>query len=114
MRISDWSSDVALPILSVATMIARALAAVHGMGILHTDLQPANILIDRVEDEPVVRLVDFGSGRLLDDAVLANYRITAPGSLDADLGRDDPRSGTLAQHAPDPKREPVPTANRQS
>src|SRR5690606_31712029 len=87
--------------LSVAAMIARALAAVHGMGVLHKDLKPANILIDRVDDEPVVRLVDFGSGRLLDDAVLANYHITDPGSLDADLGRDEPRSGTLAYRAPE-------------
>ena len=91
-------------------MISRALAAVHGMGVLHKDLKPANILIDQVDDEPMVRLVDFGSGRLLDDAVLANYHITDPGSLDADLGKDEPRSGTLAYRAPELAGEAVPTA----
>ena len=96
--------------LSVAAMIARALAAVHGMGVLHKDLKPANILIDRVDDVPMVRLVDFGSGRLLDDAVLANYHITDPGSLDADLGKDEPRSGTLAYRAPELAGEAMPTA----
>ena len=95
--------------LAVAAMIARALAAVHGMGVLHKDLKPANILIERVDDEPVVRLVDFGSGRLLDDAVLANYHITDPGSLDADLGKDEPRSGTLAYRAPELAGEAVPS-----
>jgi non-specific serine/threonine protein kinase len=96
--------------LSIAAMIARALASVHGMGILHKDLKPANILIDAGEDGPTVRLVDFGSGRLMDDAVLASYHITDPGSLDTDLGKDEPRSGTLAYRAPELEGEAMPTA----
>lgn len=95
--------------LSIAAMIARALASVHGMGVLHKDLKPANILIDAGEDGPTVRLVDFGSGRLMDDALLASYHITDPGSLDADLGKDEPRSGTLAYRAPELEGEAMPT-----
>ncbi|KTE17153.1 protein kinase domain-containing protein [Sphingopyxis sp. H115] len=96
--------------LAVAAMIARALAAIHGMGVLHKDLKPANILIDRVDGEPMIRLVDFGSGRLFDDTILAAYHITDPGSLDTDLGKDEPRSGTLAYRAPELTGEAVPTA----
>lgn len=96
--------------LSVAAMIARALAAVHGMGVLHKDLKPANILVDRTEDGLIVRLVDFGSGRLFDDTIFAAYQITDPGSLDTDLGKDEPRSGTLAYRAPELTGEAVPTA----
>lgn len=96
--------------LSVAAMIAAALAKVHGMGVLHKDLKPANILIERTDDSPIVRLVDFGSGRLFDDTVLAAYQITDPGSLDADLGKDEPRSGTLAYRAPELIGEALPTA----
>jgi DNA-binding winged helix-turn-helix (wHTH) protein/tetratricopeptide (TPR) repeat protein len=96
--------------LSVAAKIARALSAIHGMGVLHKDLKPANILIDRMDGEPTIRLVDFGSGRLFDDTILAAYQITDPGSLDTDLGKDEPRSGTLAYRAPELTGEAVPTA----
>src|SRR3546814_3988082 len=102
-----WAEEAgglpAIPIedrLAVAAMIARAVAGIHAVGILHKDLKPANILIDEVDGTAVVRLVDFGSGRLLDDALLASFDITDPGSLDADLGKDEPRSGTLAYRAP--------------
>ncbi|WP_374525892.1 winged helix-turn-helix domain-containing protein [Sphingopyxis sp.] len=95
--------------LAVAAMAARAVADIHGVGVLHKDLKPANMLIDEAGDEQVLRLVDFGSGRLIDDALLASFQITNPGSLDADLGKDEPRSGTLAYRAPELVGDAVPT-----
>jgi len=95
--------------LVVAARICRAVADVHDLGVLHKDLKPANILIDEGEGSRAVRLADFGSGRLLDGAVLDNFQITNPGSLDADLGRDEPRSGTLAYRAPELTGDAVPT-----
>lgn len=95
--------------LSVAARIARAVADVHGLGVLHKDLKPANILISDGEHGLTVKLADFGSGRLMDDAVLANFQITNPGSLDTDLGKDEPRSGTLAYRAPELTRDAIPT-----
>jgi len=95
--------------LAVAADICRAVADVHGLGVLHKDLKPANILIADGEHGAVVRLADFGSGRLLDDTVLDSFRITDPGSLDADLGKDEPRSGTLAYRAPELTGDAVPT-----
>src|SRR3546814_5170614 len=111
-----WAEEAgglpAIPIedrLAVAAMIARAVAGIHAVGILHKDLKPANILIDEVDGTAVVRLVDFGSGRLLDDALLASFDITDPGSLDADLGKDEPRPGTLAYRPPAMVGHAVPT-----
>ncbi|MDZ4138583.1 MAG: winged helix-turn-helix domain-containing protein [Erythrobacter sp.] len=95
--------------LAVAADICRAVAEVHGLGVLHKDLKPANILIADGENGPLVRLADFGSGRLLDDTVLDSFHITDPGSLDADLGKDEPRSGTLAYRAPELTGDAVPT-----
>jgi len=95
--------------LAVAARIARAVADVHGLGVLHKDLKPANILIGDGGDSRTVRLADFGSGRLLDDTVLDNFQITNPGSLDADLGKDEPRSGTLAYRAPELTGDAMPT-----
>src|SRR3546814_17106827 len=73
-----WAEEAgglpAIPIedrLAVAAMIARAVAGIHAVGILHKDLKPANILIDEVDGTAVVRLVAFGSGRLLAAALLA-------------------------------------------
>lgn len=95
--------------LDVAARIARALAAVHGLGVLHKDLKPANILIETGEKGSIVRLADFGSGRLLDGSLLDDFGITNPGSLDADLGADEPRSGTRAYRAPELTGDAVPT-----
>ena len=95
--------------LSVAAMIARAVAKMHDLGVLHKDLKPANILLSDEDDAPVVRLADFGSGRLLDDRVLASFQITDPGSLDPDLAQDEPRSGTLAYRAPELTGSAIPT-----
>lgn len=95
--------------LDVAALICRAVADVHGLGVLHKDLKPANILISDGVDGPEVKLADFGSGRLLDDAVLHSFRITDPGSLNTDLGKDEPRSGTLAYRAPELVGDALPT-----
>ena len=86
--------------LDVAMRLSRAVAAVHGIGVLHKDLKPANILISERE-EPLIRLVDFGSGRLLEAELLDRYRVTDPGSLDPETSLDDTRSGTLAYRAPE-------------
>ncbi|PZQ23774.1 MAG: hypothetical protein DI569_03405 [Sphingopyxis macrogoltabida] len=113
-----WAEDAggldAIPLdrrIALAAGIARAVAAVHGIGVLHKDLKPANILAEGGlnASAPVVRLVDFGSGRLLDDALLDTYHITDPGTLDADLAQDETRSGTPAYRAPELRGDAVPT-----
>ena len=49
--------------LEIVEKLARGLQAAHEAGVLHRDLKPGNILIDR-EDEPY--LIDFGMARRLD------------------------------------------------
>lgn len=95
--------------LAIAAMICRAVAAVHGLGVLHKDLKPANLLIEEQEGTAAIKLADFGSGRLIDEALLGSFQITDPGSLGMDLRQDEPRSGTLAYRAPELTGETVPT-----
>lgn len=95
--------------LAVAAQIARAVAAIHRLGVLHKDLKPANILVFDDGSTQHVRLADFGSGRLVDDTVLERFQITDPGSLEQDLGKDEPRSGTLAYRAPELVGDAMPT-----
>jgi serine/threonine-protein kinase len=57
--------------------VAQALAEAHRHEVVHRDLKPDNILMDRVDDERVeVRLTDFGIAR-----VLNTPGMTTPGAL---------------------------------
>lgn len=59
--------------------IADAVAAAHGVGVLHKDLKPANVLIAPDDNGLHIRLTDFGSGRLLDPGRLEALGITRLG-----------------------------------
>ena len=54
-------SEQSLPALAAG--LARALAEVHGGGVVHRDLKPSNVLL--TVDGP--RLIDFGIARAVDD-----------------------------------------------
>ncbi len=58
---------------AIGSSIARALAYVHGRGLLHRDVKPANILMGT---DGRVRLTDFGIARLVDAA-----RVTSTGMM---------------------------------
>jgi serine/threonine protein kinase len=47
--------------LRIAIEVARALAALHRLGIFHVDLNPMNILFGTERGKPVIRIVDFES-----------------------------------------------------
>jgi DNA-binding response OmpR family regulator len=51
--------------LEYLVQIARALEAIHGVGILHRDLKPANIML---RDDGSLALIDFGVAKLRDAA----------------------------------------------
>lgn len=95
--------------LAVATAIARALAAVHGVGVLHKDLKPANILIAEDGDGAFrIRLADFGSGQVIDGDVLAAHAITDLGT-EAGGGASTSSGGTARYRAPELVGDALPT-----
>jgi serine/threonine protein kinase/predicted ATPase len=59
----EWRRAVGL-----ATQIARGLAAAHREGIVHRDIKPENIVVQKVADEEVVKILDFGLANQIDDA----------------------------------------------
>ncbi len=67
--------------LEIAAQIATALAAAHGVGVLHKDVKPANILISESPEtgEPHAVLTDFGIGLVTDRDALASSGITVAG-----------------------------------
>ncbi len=62
--------------------IAEAVSNVHGLGILHRDLKPTNILISHNAGDQKklsVRLIDFGSGQVRNSQELADFGISPMG-----------------------------------
>lgn len=59
-------------VLRVASDVFRGLAFLHGLGIIHGDIKPENLLLDRVVDEDLtaedihVKIIDVGSSSFVD------------------------------------------------
>lgn len=73
--LSQWIIDNPSPSLEVARgiveQIAKALQALHRQEILHQDLRPQNIMIDK---NATLKIIDFGSAKVegIDDTVVLN------------------------------------------
>lgn len=87
--LKQWMIDNPKPDLEtvrgIVEQIARGLQAFHRMEMLHQDLRPNNIMIDKTG---TVKIIDFGSTRIsgisdaaprdLDTAILGTVQYTAP------------------------------------
>jgi serine/threonine protein kinase len=56
-------------ILRIGYQIACGLAAAHSQGLIHRDIKPVNILLEKSSDR--VKITDFGLARTVDDASLS-------------------------------------------
>lgn len=89
--------------LELVAQAATALGAAHGIGVLHKDIKPQNLLISEKDDgRPCAQLTDFGISLLLDPDVLRERGITAEGLTETLLGNGSSSgSGTRMYMAPE-------------
>jgi len=59
--------------------IAGGLRAAHGQGVIHRDIKPANCFVTHEDDEPVIKVVDFGIAKLEDAA--QTQQLTSTGNF---------------------------------
>jgi tRNA A-37 threonylcarbamoyl transferase component Bud32 len=73
--------------LPIAMQICRALAAAHAKGVVHRDMKPENVFLQRTGDgEEIVKIVDFGIAQLKPSneeaaATASHRRLTRTGMI---------------------------------
>jgi len=116
-NLADWAATAGglerLPLATRVELVAQAaetLAAAHGLGVLHQDIKPSNLLVWHGADgTPRIRWADFGSGRLLEPERLAALGITQLGSTRTLAHDTRALQGTLNYVAPELLRGEAPT-----
>lgn len=69
-------------VVEIVTPVANALAAAHASGIIHRDIKPENIFLQQTTMGEMVKVLDFGIAKMLEDGGSTNvHEITETGNV---------------------------------
>ncbi len=63
------------PRLELFIQLCRAVQHAHQKGIIHRDLKPSNVIVGTYDNEPVVKVIDFGLAKALQSSSLWSDKI---------------------------------------
>ncbi|MDA1196574.1 MAG: protein kinase [Nanoarchaeota archaeon] len=58
--------------LTILIQVGSAITHAHSKSVIHRDIKPTNIVVDRVDDNYQSMVIDFGIGGHLDEAIFLN------------------------------------------
>ena len=83
--------------LALFAAVCQALAHAHQKGIIHRDIKPSNVLIANYDDEPVVKVIDFGVAKATSHKLSNNTVYTRFGQLVGTFEYMSPEQAKLNQ-----------------
>lgn len=63
--------------LGLFTQVCHAVQHAHQKGVIHRDLKPSNILVTRVDNAPVCKVIDFGIAKAVQGRLTDHTLVTA-------------------------------------
>ena len=69
------------PPRSRLTTVCQAVQHAHQKGIIHRDLKPSNILISLADGKPVVKVIDFGVAKAINQQLTEKTLFTSFGQM---------------------------------
>jgi eukaryotic-like serine/threonine-protein kinase len=96
-RVTCLEPDVAIAVIVQA---CEGLAAAHARGVVHRDVKPSNLFLERRAGSPgvVVRVTDFGLAKALDESPGSRGALTATGRFMGTPQYVSPEQAISAKH----------------